>query len=266
MRGPDTIKDLVAALSDRTQEARIRLSATTLARIGTPTAVEPLLTLMSELPDSELKDDVSHIVSTITNAEAADCLFRWFISTEDVAVRGASEYSLARMVNKHLLSKFWEAVSAFPLSTPYERFLSLVRNLASPAAEEALLSWVGPTDAQPTTDLGRSALFGLGQIGTATATNALLQRLDSTSSDDTGDTFTAVTQVAGSDEAIAALRYVAQGNKVATRDHARVAAIYGLARFPDGETTDLLRVLLDDPSPLVRDAARQGLEKLRVAE
>jgi HEAT repeat protein len=143
-----------------------------------------------------------------------------------------------------------------------ERVLNLVRNIHSRDAESALNELAGPFESPSSDPLARAALEGLSHLGTATATDNLLQRLESAPPDRTSDIFNAISQISGTDEGRAQLQYAAMGNKQASGDRTRVAAIYGIGNYPDGETRNFLRRLSQDSNMVIRAATQRTLNKM----
>ena len=175
----------------------------------------------------------------------------------------ASEYALGHMADSAIVLAFAKEYDANRDAVIKERVLNLVRNIHSRDAESALNDLAGPVASPPSDPLARAALVGLSHIGTATATDNLLQRLEAAPPDRTHDIFNAITLVSGTDEGRAQLQYAAMGNKQASGDRTRVAAIYGLGNYPDGETRTFLQKLTQDSNKVIRAAAQRTLNDMR---
>ena len=246
-------------LTNTADTAAMRLAAAALARLGSPQAIQTLYDALGRLQDGDWKEEICRLASGVTNRESANVLMEILKSTQDQSLIRASEYALGHMADIAIVSAFAKDYDANSDADIKERILNLVRNIHSRDAESALNDLAGPSASPPSDPLARAALEGLSHIGTATATDNLLQRLEAAPPDRTCDIFNAITRVSGSDEGRAQLQYAAMGNKQASSDRTRVAAIYGLGNYPDGETRTALQQLSQDSNTVIRAAAQQTL-------
>ena len=115
-------------------------------------------------------------------------------------------------------------------------------------------------DATAPEELTVAATEALATLATPPAVSLLLGKLASAEPDDTGRLMTAIARIDRA-EALPSLQYAAAGNKDASSDQARIAAIHALANFHDEPTRELLKRLDADPSEDVRNAARDVLAR-----
>ena len=261
-RGNAALPQLLAILTNTDNTVDMRLAAEALAKLGSPEAVNAIYHALGALQDGDLKEEICRLASCVTNRESADVLMEILTLAQDRSLIRASEYALGHMVDSAMLSAFAKAYDANGDAVIKERVLNLVRNTCSPDAESALIDLAGPLKTPPSEPLARAALEGLSHIGTATATDNLLQRLESVPADRTRDIFNVITQVSGTDESRAQLQYAAMGNKQVSGDQTRVAAIYGLGNYPDGETRIFVQQLLQDSNTVIRAAAQRTLNNM----
>lgn len=121
-------------------------------------------------------------------------------------------------------------------------------------AEKGLIAMAGATSETPT-GLQDAALCALGNMGTATATDHLLDSLEKSSDEDAGELSELIRNVSASQTSVAALRYAAAGNKRFSSDKTRLVAIQALGLFQDRQTRDLMESLAKDANASIRIAA-----------
>lgn len=256
------IPQLAAAISATGDVRRCVSAARALAAMGTPAAVGALLDALGTLPPGEPGDQIALIAGGVTNREAARLLSERLMSSEDPRVVLAAERGLGATADGALLRDLYRAHGGDPTGRGYLRLTETLAGVTSRDAEQAVSDFAGPRNQAPATPIARAAVTSLSRIGTATAADQLVERLDLATAETGADLAAAVSGVTPTPESLAALRFAAAGNSAAQKDSTRIAAIRGLARFPDSQTVALMRQLAADPSPAVRDEAGRLLRFL----
>lgn len=260
--GTNAIPRLAGDLTATGDVRRCTLAARALAALGTPEAITPLFALLGTLPAGDMADHLARIAGGITNAASARMLSVYLLSTDRPLVADAAARSLGATADSDLLRELQRVHGSDPSSQGYTRLCAAVTSASTKAAEPALSGFAGPLDRAPADPLARAAVTALSRVGSATATDQIVERLNSVPEGSTAELDAAVASTAPTPEGLASLRYAAAGSKAASRDSTRTAAIRGLMRFPDGETVTLLRQLKSDPSPAVRSEASRALQFL----
>ncbi len=204
------------------------------------------------------RENAAVLVQTGTAAplSSASALLKDYLKQTDESAVPAARYLLSRMDNPGLLETLRQSYAG-STAADREKIRELVAALSSPVFEKGLIEMAGPAEHPPQDELAWPALQGLANMGTATATDQLLERIEkSIGAAGTGDLAELVRNVTASPLSVAALRAAAGGNKRFSADATRVAAIRALARFRDGQTLALLKRLETDPSAAVRAAVR----------
>lgn len=212
--------------------------------------------------DSGMDDPVTRAAWAVTNPSAFPVLLDRYLR------EGASENE--QLATRNILGRMTDAEGVAEIRLAYgkadaaarERLEELVGAVTARGAERALTALAGPSDQAPAGPLARAALKGLSNLGTATATDDLLTRLEkrpAPAASGGDDLRESIGQLPGTPETVAALLSAATGNKRYSNGETRAAAVQALARFQDSRTLDLLQQLTHDPDPLVAQAAKAVL-------
>lgn len=138
-----------------------------------------------------------------------------------------------------------------------EEIEARLRAFTDPEAEAELTELASHPVGSP---LQAEALTALANLGSATATDFLLRRIEE-ASPDAEEAAALVANVALSPRTAAALRSAALGNKRYVSTPARLAALQGLSRLHDGGTRAVVTTLLQDPDEGIRTAAGDRLNR-----
>ena len=153
-----------------------------------------------------------------------------------------------------------ELVSAYarePDPDQREEIEARLRAFTDPEAEGDLMELASHPVGSP---LQAEALTALANLGSATATDFLLRRIEEGSAD-AEEAAALVANVALSPRTAAALRSAALGNKRYMSTATRLAALQGLSRLHDGGTRAAVTTLLQDPDEVIRTAASDRLNR-----
>jgi len=251
-----SLESCLADLARPGSTRRFARAARALAATGTPEAVRPLFETLRTMPAGEQRNELVHIAGSVTNPAAAAALAEiWLTADADQPAERAASESLARVIDADGLRQLRAACERRSASVADSRFVDFVRRICSPAAESAVADWTGAEGRAPGTDLEKAAWSAMSRIGTGSAADRLIERADTVPMEEADFLYESVEGMAPTPQALASLRYAAEGNKLATREDTRLAALEALSRFPDGESLALLQRLAEDPSPSIRRAA-----------
>ena len=219
-----------------------------------------LLRQMATMPDGEEKLELAREVGAIRDRKAAPVLLDWAVATTDRALLRSALEALGPLADAELIAEIkLRFAAAFRADDRY-RLGKVIRNITNAEAVPALIELAN--DATAPEPLAVAATEALATLATAPAVSLLLEKIASAPPDDTGRLMTAIARI-DREEALPSLQYAAAGNKDASTDQARIAAIHALANFRDEPTRELLKRLDADPSEPVRDAARDVLARSR---
>lgn len=138
-----------------------------------------------------------------------------------------------------------------------EELETRLREITDPEAEPELRRLASR---EPGAPLQAEALAALANMGSATAADFLLARVEA-AGPDAEDAAALVANIALSPRTSAALRVAALGNKRVASVPARLAALRGLARVADSGARAVLETLSRDPDATIRSAARACLNE-----
>ncbi len=219
-----------------------------------------VLRQMATLPDGDEKMQLARQVGAIRDRMAAPVLLDWAVVTTDRALLRSALEALGPLADAELIAEIkLRFAAAFRADDRY-RLGKVIRSITNAEAVTALIELADDTTAPE--PLTVAATEALATLATPPAVSLLLGKLASAEPDDTGRLMTAIARI-DREEALPSLQYAAVGNKDASTDQARVAAIHALANFRDEPTRELLKRLDADPSEDVRDAARDVLARSR---
>lgn len=221
---------------------------------------DQLLRQMTALPDGVEKMQLAQAIGAINDRAAAPVLLDWAVSTTDRALLRSALDALGPLVDAELIAKIKHRFDAAFRQDDRYRLAKVIRNITNPEAVPALIELADDDDAPP--QLSVAATEALATLATPPAVSLLLGKVETAPPDDTGRLMTAIARIDRA-EALPSLQYAAVGNKDASTDLARIAAIQALGNFRDDETRQLLKRLGTDPSGGVRDAARDVLARTR---
>ena len=253
--GVPVLDELASRLFDADSTNEVLNAAQLSAAMGTPEAVRSLFDALEKMPDGDLRENVIRIAGSITNAAAAPVLSDVWLHAQDAGIARAAAQALARMVDGEGLRQLREACEQRETPEEAARFIDLLQQVSSPAAEDVITKWTGEEARAPATALEAAAWTALSRIGTGSAANRLIERANSVPEAEALSVYEAFNTMAPTPPALAALRYAAEGNKLATHEATRLAALQSLARFPDGETVSLVQRMAADPSARVQETA-----------
>lgn len=269
--GPGSVgsefQPLLARLADRTDPQGARLAAEELARNGSSAALKALfaaLPLWNE--NGALTDAVSRAALSIPGAGSAAGLLGEYLAASDESVALATRFNLSRLADDDLVESIAAQYRESEDPDRQQKLAALIESISSRDAEAGLIALAGSSGPSPAGPLPWAALKALGNLGTATATDHVLERMERGRGDEREELAEIVQNVSASPASMAALRTAARGNKRFASEATRVAAIEGLARFQDGETVGVLEKLTRDPSEAIRLAARQSMEAVVTRE
>ena len=217
-----------------------------------------LLRQMTTLPDGEEKLQLARQVGAIRDRVAAPVLLDWAVVTTDRALLRSALEALGPLSDAELIAEIkLRFTAAFRADDRY-RLGKVIRNITNAEAVPALIE-LANDDTAPD-ELTVAATEALATLATPPAVSLLLEKIASAPLDDAGRLMTAIARIDRA-EALPSLQYAAAGNKDASSDQARIAAIHALANFHDEPTRELLKRLDADPSEDVRNAARDVLAR-----
>lgn len=227
---------------------------------GALAGYDQLLRQTAALPDGEEKLQLAQQVGAIRDRAAAPVLLDWAVATTDRALLRAALDALGPLVDAEFIAEIKRRFStAFRQDDRY-RLAKVIRNITNPEAVPALIELA--EDATAPEQLTIAATEALATLATPPVVSLLLGKIEVAQPDETGRLMTAIARIDRA-EALPALQYAAVGNKDASSDRARVAAIQALANFRDEQTRALLVQLSADTSDLVRGAAAEVLARMR---
>lgn len=219
-----------------------------------------LLRQMATMPDGDEKMQLAGQVGAIRDRMAAPLLLDWAVATTDRALLRSALEALGPLADAELIAEIkLRFAAAFRADDRY-RLGKVIRNITNAEAVPALIELAD--DATAPEPLTVAATEALATLATPPAVSLLLGKIASAPPDDTGRLMTVIARIDRA-EALPSLQYAAVGNKDASSDQARIAAIHALANFRDEPTRELLKRLGTDPSADVRDAARDVLARSR---
>lgn len=220
--------------------------------------VDQLLRQLESLPDGEEKLALARQVGAIRERGAAPVLLDWAMVTTDRALLRSALDALGPLADAELIAEIERRFAAAFREDDRYRLAKIIRNITNAEAAPALIDLA--EDAAAPEQLTVAATEALATLATPPAVSLLFGKLATASPDDTGRLMTAIARIDRA-EALPALQYAAAGNKDASSDRARVAAIQALANFRDEPTRELLQRLGADSSGDVRNAAREVLAR-----
>jgi hypothetical protein len=227
---------------------------------GPLAAIDAMIRQMVAMPDGPEKMQLAGEIGAIRDRAAAPILLDWAVVTTDRAVLRSALEALGPLADAGLVADITSRFAAAYRADDRYRLGRVVRNITAPDAVPALMDLANDPSAPPI--LAVAATEALATIATPPAVSLLLAKIEEVPADDIQRLVTAISRI-DSAQALSTLRYAAVGNKDASSDRARVAAIQALGNFPDDETRRLLRNLGADNSGLVRNAALAVLARVR---
>lgn len=227
---------------------------------GALAGVDQTLRKMAALPDGDEKMQLAHEVSAIRDRAAAPVLLGWATITPDRALLRSALAALGTLADAELIADIQRRYAAAFREDDRYRLGQVLRHITNPQAAPALIS-LAEDDTAPL-QLTTAATEALATIGTPAAVSVLLGKLETAPPDDTGRLATALSRIDNAG-ALPALQYAAIGNKDASSERTRVAAIQALGNFHDAPTREILQRLSGEPSAAIREAARGVLDRGR---
>jgi hypothetical protein len=225
---------------------------------GPLTDYDQLFRLMAAMPDGEQKVHLAQQIGEIRDPAAAPVLLDWTITTTDRALLRSLLDALGPIADASLIADIVKRFNAAYRHDDKYRLGKVIRNITNPEAVPALIELANDPAAPQT--LSVAATEALATVGTPPAVSVLFGKIEAAAPDETGRLMTAIARIDRA-EALPSLQYAAVGNKDASTDLARVAAIQALANFRDHDTRELLQRLSTDPSGDVSNAARDVLAR-----
>lgn len=301
--GERSVPQLLDILKNEQNKTVALYAAKGLATIGSPTATAGLVAVLSGTPDGAFKEELTKEVSSIQNYQSWQVLLDSIVKTGDAAVLRAASSALATVADSEVIDEIVRLYAELEVETksqgssekPTEieivvaedhlgsqvegedtectecdpktesvqnRLASVIKNIQNTEAVDALVHYAGEIDSAPANPVEKAAIDALTKIGTPEIVSYLLDRLENTPPDQTSYVFNSVTQI-NNDNARLALMYAAGGNKEATLDQTRVAAIYGLANVADNEATHVLEKLAEEGNTVIKTAAEIAIKRVR---
>lgn len=260
-QGKRSVFELAKQLERGTNDMDRQQAAEELARIGTPSAVKALLQALATLPDGDLKEEVAHLAAGITGHKTARALLETLAASSDPTVLRAAQSALSQIADSDIIR---EISTRYETSVNKEEKTHLVNILAyaqNSDAVDALMNLASQRVGGTNAALADAAIRGLANIGTGPAVSFLVQQFEAMSPEQAGLVFEVLSKMS-SPEAHAALLYAAQGNKEATTEQSRTAAILALANYQDEQTSNLLGRLASADDPAISAAAQTSLQTM----
>jgi HEAT repeat protein len=232
-------------------------------------AADPLaaLSLFAELSpegSSEAQQTALLVaIAELRNQEALPELMKSLAEASPPALVGAVQAAVCHMAAedevRELLTRYGESADE-----EYRRRVeNVLRRLENADAAPALIEAFADPATAPGSALYGAIIEGLAHLGTTATASSLLQRLDSAGREEPADGLLAAIGNISGPHALSALQYAAEGNKEATRDQTRVAAILALRNYWDERTLHLLETLAADENQSIRETASQTLALVR---
>ena len=264
--GPPLAEAEIAALGkkavDRNDPEGACRAAETLAANASPSALKALFAALPLWDDAaELADPVSRAALAVAERAAAPALLKEYLAAIHESVELASRYALSRMADAAVMGQIEKAYEEAGDEDEKEKIETLIGAVCCTDAEPELIRLAGSPDRPLQSPLQWAALRALGNMGTAPATDCLLQRLETGKAEDRVELGDLVENVSASPVSVSALRYAALGNKRYASEVVRLAAIRALVRFADGQTRETLERLSADPSEAIRQEAARTLKE-----
>jgi len=227
---------------------------------GALAPVDAMVRRLAALPDGEEKMQLAKEVGAIRDRAAVPVLLDWAVITQDRALLRSALDALGPLADAETIAEIQRRFTAAFRADDRYRLAKILRNITNPDAAPVLIALAeSPDTPQP---LHVAATEALATIGTPAAVSTLLGRLAVADPDDTGRLLTAISRI-DQPSALPALRFAALGNKEASSEQARVAAVQALAHFADDDTRQALQQLTGDPVPAVRAMAAEILARSR---
>jgi HEAT repeat protein len=237
--------------------------ATRLAQDGSIAAAHALLARIEQLPDGELKEQTVSIACTMKNRACLPTLIRTLETSRDAGVLRAASQILQVTADSNSLQ---QVLDAFDASTDATFRRTLEGVVANVRTEEAVptLTQILSDSTQPVSDgMVSASARALREIGTASAVDAVIERINSDTSPESRALLRAEISQVKNPQAEMALQSAASGtSKFADTPDARTSAIRALVHYPSSETRDLLMKLTHDADAGVREAAIETHETL----
>jgi hypothetical protein len=227
---------------------------------GALAALDEKLRKVAALADGEEKLRLARELGAVRDRAAAPLLLDWATITNDRALLRAALDALGPMADAGLIAEIRRRFAAAFREDDKYRLAKIVRQISNREAADALIALAEDAEAPP--QLSTAATEALATLGTPAAVSSLLGKLEAAAADDTARLMTALSRIDQTD-ALPSLQFAALGNKDASSERTRVAAILALANFHDEPTREILERLSGEPSAAIRDAARGVLEKSR---
>lgn len=260
--------DVVGPLSDLVASGRDETAvwaAEALARIGTPTATAALFDTLSQIKDSDYKEQVAKTASNISNHDSWPLLLDTLQDTKDATVQRAAGASLSKMADTPVLDEIIARYDAALTEEEAARLAQLVGSISSPGAGESLRALAGNISSGPLDSLQQAAIDALANVGDAASVNYLLSKLEAAPPGEGGSLFDTITKISVP-QAQPALLYAAAGSKDVSAEQGRTAAIYALENYPSAETCQLLeQIVAVEDNAAVITAALRTLESIQKA-
>ena len=259
--GDQAIAPLTQVIASEQGEAGM-WAAEALARIGTPLATETLLDTLANIKESPYKEQLGKRVAAISNHESWPVLLDKILSTDDSTVARAAGEALSRMADTPVVDELLARFDGATDERDLDRISSIISNIRSSGATDALIALAGDIASTPQDALSRAAIEGLANIGDPQAVSYLMRRLEAAPPGQGGYLTNTISQIK-SPQAQDALLYAAAGNKEVSADNGRTAAIYALRNFPDGRTLALLeQIVATEQNASVVTAATRTLDDI----
>lgn len=235
-----------------------------LVELGSPQAVEELMSFVVSLPDGDLKEEVVRRSSSITNRESMPTVLAHLVETQDSGVLRMSREIFGRLVDPESIQTLLDDYDSSSDQITRERLAVSVSYISNEIAVPVLMQIMSAPDTSATDGMVRASAQALRQIGTAPAVDALIERINSETSEEDRALLAAEVGRVTNPLAETSLQIAATGSsKFANTPDARVAAIWGLVNYPSAETREQLTRLQNDSNSQVGFAA---LEALKVIE
>jgi hypothetical protein len=234
-----------------------------LVRMGSPHAVRVVMSFITALPEGDFKEGVVRRTLSIYNRESFPAILELITSTTDASVLRVSRAAFSKLIDSESLQKVLDTYDATSDSKLRERLASSVSMVANEDATPLLMHVVADSGVSAMDGMVKASVEALRQIGTAPAVDAIVERLNSETSDEPRAMLSAELAQVVNPAAEAGLQSAAMGQtKFATTPEARVAAIQALTNFPSAETQESLRQLQSATEPQVSFAATEALRAI----
>ena len=233
-----------------------------LAQLATPKAARALIEALTTLPDGELKEEVARLAGGISEGKTANVFMDALQRSSDPVVLCASQYALAQMADWDVVHELATRCEVTDNSDQRALLLNAISLIKNSDAADALMDLSLQREGGVPTPLADSAVRALANIGNGPSASFLIQQLEAAPLEQSGRLYEAISNVS-SPEGRAALLYAAQGNKEATTEQTRAAAILALANSPDEQTGQVLERLTHEDNEAISFTARTTLNQMQ---